>query len=155
MAVSSLKFSPFPPTMVFTIEIPVRFRDLDGMGHVNNAVYFTYMEQARSEWYRQLMGITSVHEFDFILAHASCDFKASIGFGETVVVVVTLTKIGESSFRFAYELRSKEKGTVFAFGESVQVTYDYKVGKSVPIPPPFRKKLEEEIARSPGEVSEW
>jgi len=133
--------------MSFTIEIPVRFRDIDGMQHVNNAVYFTYMEQARSEWYRDLMGITAVGEFDFILARAECDFRAPIGFGETVVVRVKLTKIGDSSFRFKYELRSKERDTLFATGESVQVCYDYKRGKPVPVPPRFRKKLEQELAR--------
>ncbi len=133
--------------MSFTIEIPVRFRDLDGMQHVNNAVYFTYMEQARSEWYRKLMGITSVGEFDFILARAECDFQAPIGFGEIVVVRTRLTKIGDSSFRFKYELRSKATDTLFATGESVQVCYDYKRGKPIPIPPRFRMKLEQEYAR--------
>jgi len=133
--------------MAFTIEIPVRFRDIDGMQHVNNAVYFTYMEQARSEWYRQLMGIQSVAEFDFILAHASCDFKEAIGFGETVVVTATLTKIGNSSFRFAYEIRSKEKRTLFATGESVQVCYDYKAKQAIPIPASFRRMLEAELAK--------
>ena len=133
--------------MSFTIEIPVRFRDIDGMQHVNNAVYFTYMEQARSEWYRDLMGITAVGEFDFILARAECDFRAPIGFGETVVVRVKLTKIGDSSFRFKYELRSKERDTLFATGESVQVCYDYKRGKPVLVPPRFRKKLDQELAR--------
>jgi acyl-CoA thioester hydrolase len=132
--------------MTFSVEVAVRFRDIDGMRHVNNAVYFTYMEQARSEWYRHLMGITSVAEFDFILAHASCDFREAIGFGETVVVAVRLTKIGTSSFAFAYELRSKAHNTLFATGESVQVCYDYEKGKPVPIPPKFRTMLEAEIA---------
>ncbi len=148
MAVRSLNVVSFPRAMSFTIEIPVRFRDIDGMQHVNNAVYFTYMEQARSEWYRQLMGIQSVAEFDFILAHASCDFQASIGFGEPVVVTAKLTKIGTSSFRFAYELKGKESGTLFATGESVQVCYDYKARKAVPIPPKFRAMLEAELARA-------
>ncbi len=147
MAVRSLNVSSFPRAMAFTIEIPVRFRDIDGMQHVNNAVYFTYMEQARSEWYRQLMGIQSVAEFDFILAHASCDFKEAIGFGETVVVTATLTKIGNSSFRFAYEIRSKEKRTLFATGESVQVCYDYKAKQAIPIPASFRRMLEAELAK--------
>jgi acyl-CoA thioester hydrolase len=127
--------------MSFRVEIPVRFRDIDGMGHVNNAVIFTYMEQARSEWYRHLMGIKSVAEFDFILAHASCDFKEAIGFGETVVVIVTLTSVGRSSFRFEYEVRSKDEGTVFATGESVQVCYDYRKKAPIPIPAAFRRKL--------------
>ena len=147
MAVRSLNVSSFPRAMAFSIEIPGRFRDIDGMQHVNNAVYFTYMEQARSEWYRQLMGIQSVAEFDFILAHASCDFKEAIGFGETVVVTATLTKIGNSSFRFAYEIRSKGKRTLFATGESVQVCYDYKAKQAIPIPAPFRRMLEAELAK--------
>lgn len=132
--------------MPFTVEIPVRFRDIDGMGHVNNAVFFTYMEQARSEWYRHLMGVKSVAEFDFILAHASCDFKEAIGFGETVVVTLKLTKIGDSSFRFAYEIRSKKPGRLFATGESVQVCYDYGKKKPIPIPSAFRRKLKAEFA---------
>ena len=134
--------------MPFSIEIPVRFRDIDGMRHVNNAVYFTYMEQARSEWYRRLMGIQSVAEFDFILAHASCDFKEAIGFGETVIVELRLTKIGDSSFRFAYEIRSKASRTLFATGESAQVCYDYERERSIPIPAKFRRKLEAELGAS-------
>lgn len=132
--------------MPFTVEIPVRFCDIDGMQHVNNAIYFTYMEQARSEWYRRLMGITSVAEFDFILAHASCDFKEAIEFGETVVVSLTLTRIGNSSFRFAYEIRSRDAGMLFATGESVQVCYDYEKRTPIPIPRAFREKLEAELA---------
>ena len=134
--------------MTFTVEIPVRFRDIDGMGHVNNAVYFTYMEQARAEWFRTRMRIRSVDKFGFILAHASCDFKAPIGLGETVVVVVTLTQLGDSSFHFAYELRSKETGTLFATGESVQVAYDYKAKRSRPLAAAFRAVLEAELTPS-------
>lgn len=139
---------PFPPPMPFTVEIPVRFRDIDGMQHVNNAVYFSYMEQARSEWYRRTIGIEHVGELDFILARAECDFKAPIGYGETVVVTTWVTEVGTSSFRFRYELRSKATGTLFATGESVQVMYDYAVKKPKPIPPDLRKMLEEEKAKS-------
>lgn len=132
--------------MAFAVEIPVRFRDVDGMRHVNNAVYFTYMEQARTEYYRHLTGATSLDELSIILAHASCDFKAPIGIGETVVATVWLTKIGDSSFVLKYELRGKSGGTLFATGESVQVTYDYRAGKSIAIPPRLRLKLEQELA---------
>jgi len=139
--VSSLRPDPFPRGMPFTVEIPVRFRDIDGMGHVNNAVYFTFMEQARSEWYRREIGIDRVGELDFILAHADCDFKAPIGYGETVVVTMWVTEVGTSSFRFRYELRSKASGTLFAMGESVQVMYDYGAGKPKPIPSDLRERL--------------
>lgn len=132
--------------MVFTVEIPVRFRDLDGLGHVNNAVYFTYFEIARTEYYRKMIGFRSLDEINFILARAECDFKAPIGMAEPVLATVWLTKIGDSSFRFKYELRGKESDTLFATAESVQVTYDYKKGKTIPIPPKLRLKLEQEFA---------
>src|SRR3990170_946068 len=134
--------------MPYATEIPVRFRDIDGMGHVNNAVYFTFMEQARSEWYRQTFGVRAVGEIDFILARAECDFKAPIGYGETVVVTAWVTKVGDASFRFRYELRSKATGTLFATGESVQVMFDYKAGKTKSIPQDLRALLEAEAAKS-------
>ncbi|MEK6851510.1 MAG: thioesterase family protein [Candidatus Thermoplasmatota archaeon] len=133
--------------MPFTTEIPVRFRDIDGMGHVNNAVYFTFMEQVRSEWYRRTFGVRAVGEIDFILARAECDFKAPIGYGETVVVTAWVTRVGDSSFGFRYDLRSKATGTLFATGESVQVMYDYAAGKPKSIPPELRARLEAEAAR--------
>ena len=134
--------------MPYATEIPVRFRDIDGMGHVNNAVYFTFMEQARSEWYRQTFGVRAVGEIDFILARAECDFKAPIGYGETVVVTAWVTKVGDASFRFRYELRSKESGTLFATGESVQVMYEHKAGKTKSIPQDLRALLEAEASKS-------
>ena len=133
--------------MAFVVEVPVRFRDIDGMGHVNNAVYFTYLETARGEFYRQKIGIKSIEEIGFILAHASCDFKAPIQYGEIVVVTLRVADVGDSSFEFRYELRGKD-GTLFATARSVQVSYDYDAKKPKPIPPKTRKHFEEEMAES-------
>ena len=135
--------------MVFTVEIPVRFRDLDGMQHVNNAVYFTYMEIARTEYYRKMTGMASLDDFEFILARAECDFRAPIGLGEPVLVSVWPSRIGESSFAFKYEIKGKESGTLFATGQSVQVAYDYKAKKSQPLPRGLRTHLEAELAKVP------
>ena len=131
----------------FSIDVQVRFRDLDAMRHVNNAVCFSYMELARTQYYMATMGLRDLEQIEFILAHASCDFKAPIGWGETVVVSVWPTRVGSSSFGLAYELRSKASGALFAAGESVQVAYDYRAKKPKPIPAKLRKALEAEIAR--------
>ena len=131
--------------MVFETELKVRFRDLDAMGHVNNAAYFTFMEQARTEYYMRFAKARRVDEIEFILASAKCDFKAPIPWGETVVVSAWPTRIGQSSFSLAYELRSKATGTLFATGESVQVAYDYGAKKPKPIPGELRKALEAEV----------
>ncbi len=134
--------------MSFSVEIPVRFRDLDGMSHVNNAVYFTYMEIARTEYYHEMTGRTSLDDFEFILARAECDFKAPIGLGEPVVVTVWPSRIGDASFTFKYEIKGKRSGTLFATGESVQVAYDYKARKSRVLPTALRTHLEAELAKT-------
>ena len=135
--------------MVFRTEVKVRFRDLDAMGHVNNAAYFTFMEQARTEYYMRYAKARRLDEIEFILASAKCDFKAPIPWGETVVVSAWPTRLGNTSFSLAYELRSKENGTLFATGESVQVAYDYKAKRPKPLPGDLRQALEAEM-KGPG-----
>ncbi len=132
--------------MAFELEIKPRFRDIDALGHVNNAVYFTYMEQARTEYYLKIANARRLAEIDFILASARCDFRSPVAFGETVVLRVWSTRIGDSSFTLRYEMRVKEDGRLAAEGESVQVAYDYETKRAKLIPDYFRKALEAEMA---------
>ena len=138
--------------MAFETEIRPRFRDIDAMGHVNNAVYFTYMEQTRTEYYLKLAGVKRIGELGFILASASCDFRSPISFGETVVLRAWPTRIGDSSFTLRYELRVKEDGRLAAEGESVQVAYDYAARRSRPMPPEFRRAVEAELRAGPPQA---
>jgi len=131
--------------MAFELEIRPRFRDIDAMNHVNNAVYFTYMEQARTEYYLKLSNRKALQELEFILANASCDFRSPIAFGETVLVRVWPTRIGNSSFTLRYEMKIKEDGRLAAEGESVQVAYDYAAKKTSAIPVSFRRGLEDDM----------
>ncbi len=136
--------------MAHETELKVRFRDVDAMGHVNNAVYFSFMEQARTEYYMKMTGKRRLGEFEMILASATCNFRSAVTWGETVVVRVWPTRIGKSSFTLQYELRVKEGRRLVADGESVQVAYDYRTRKSRPIPPPFRKAIEADATRGEG-----
>ncbi len=136
--------------MAFETEIKVRFRDLDAMGHLNNAVYFSYMEQARTEYYLRVAKARRLGEIEFILASARCDFRSPVEYGETVVVRAWPTRIGESSFVLRYELRVKGDGRLAAEGESVQVAYDYAIRKSKPMPAAFRKAIEAELEAGPA-----
>ncbi len=135
--------------MAFELEIKPRFRDIDALGHVNNAVYFTYMEQARTEYYLKIAKAKRVGEIEFILASAKCDFRSPVAFEETVVLRAWPTRIGDSSFALRYEMRVKEDGRLAAEGESVQAAYDYGARRPKPIPADFRKALEAELARPP------
>jgi acyl-CoA thioester hydrolase len=121
----------------FVHRLTTRFNDLDGMGHVNNAVYLTYVEEAR---------IAFLHPFgatydDMILARMEIDYRSPLKDGEDVEVGVRCTKVGRSSFDLEYELRAG--GRLVAEARSVQVAYSYERAASVPIPDAWRATLEE------------
>jgi acyl-CoA thioester hydrolase len=129
----------------FTMEIQMRFRDLDAMGHVNNAVYLSYCELARTQLYLKYSFKRSLHDIDFILAHVDIDYLSAAEWGDRVEVSVWPSKIGESSFTLSYELRDKKSDRLLAKSSSVLVSYDYTKKQTKPIPSEFRKMLEENL----------
>jgi len=122
---------------------PVRFRDLDGMGHVNNAVFSTYLEQARLAWFSQerFGAVDELPLGDVILARTEIDFRSPVQAGETVEVAVRPARVGTKSFELAYELRAA--GRLVAEAKSVLVGYDYRRGESTPIPDRWKRRLSE------------
>lgn len=125
----------------FTIRFPVRFRDIDALGHVNNAVYFTYMESARTEYWIKLFGIQDLRQVGFIVAHAECDFKVAARFGDDLEVSIWTSSIGNSSFVWDYEIHNSVTRQLIAQGKTIQVYYDYNHEKGMPVPDDVRKKL--------------
>ena len=127
----------------FVYRDTVRFRDLDGMGHVNNAVFLTYMESARIAFLSSL-GAGDSPQHSLILARAEVDFRSPIAFGDEVEVGVRTSRVGTKSFELEYEVRAD--GRVAAEGKSVLVGYDYERGASVEIPAKWREWLAPEVA---------
>lgn len=128
----------------FKLTVPVRFRDLDALGHVNNSTYFTYMEEARKEFFRQVFSCRKATDFPFILAEISCRFVRPVQMEDLEVgQVLWLSHIGRKSFTFKYRIyRLDDPDWVFAEGESVQVFYDYAAGRTEEIPASFRTEVE-------------
>jgi acyl-CoA thioester hydrolase len=112
----------------------VRFRDCDAMGHVNNAVYSTYLEQARIG----IMGGLG----EMILARVEIDFRAELRAGEEVEVRSRCPRIGTKSFDLAHELWAGDR--LVAEAKSVLVGYDYATGASMPLTENQRRRLEEQ-----------
>ncbi|CAN2243151.1 FcbC Predicted thioesterase [Candidatus Planktophila vernalis] len=101
----------------------VRWDDLDAFGHVNNAVYLTYAQEARFAW----SGI-----LEMVVARAEVDFIAPIYDGDTFLdIELWVSAIGNSSFTMTYEI--KMKGELVARVKTVQVTVDMGTKKSHPI----------------------
>jgi len=126
----------------FTTDVQMRFRDIDGMGHVNHAVFLSYAEMARTQFYMKVAKKERLEDIDFILAHVDIDFESQAVWGDQVRVAVWPSKIGTSSFALRYEITETRTGRVLAQAKSVQVSYDYERKKPKPIPPDFRKLLE-------------
>ena len=123
----------------FIFREDVRFRDLDGMGHVNNAVFLTYMESARIA-YMEALGSGSNPQQSLILARVEIDFRSPISLGEEVEVGVRTARVGRKSFELEYELRAD--GRLAANARSVLVAYDYSTSSSMELPQRWRELLE-------------
>jgi acyl-CoA thioester hydrolase len=128
----------------FVHRLEVRFRDCDPMGHVNNAVYFTYLEQTRFSHWRSLWdfgnpnlppGMPGV-----IVARAECDYRRAARYGDTLEIRMHVATIGRTSFTYEYEIVDGDGRTV-ATARTVQVMYDYAAQKPVPIPTSIRALL--------------
>ncbi len=129
----------------FTTDIQMRFRDIDGMGHVNNAVYLSYVELARTQFYMHQANKRTLDEIDFILARVEVDFESQATWGDQIQVAVWPSKIGNSSFTLSYEVKEKRSGRILARAKSVLVSYDYERRKSKPISDEFRTLLQEAL----------
>jgi acyl-CoA thioester hydrolase len=114
------------------------------MGHTNNAVYLTYLEQARFAHWRSLWGFgnpqTPPELPGVILARIEADYKRPSRYGDTLDVRLRVAEIGRSSFKYEYEIVDEQGQTVLT-AKTVQVMYDYTINKPVPIPDAIRALL--------------
>lgn len=132
----------------FLLPIKVIFRDLDGMRHVNHAVYLSYAEAARSEYWIRVTGIQNIDEFDFVLAELTARYRASAQLHDELIVGCRVTELRRSSFLMEHEIRNANTAQLVFEMTSVQVMFDYAQSKSMPISDLRRKQIEDFEGRS-------
>jgi len=124
--------------------IEIRWRDVDAYGHVNNAVYLNYLEEARDAWVQDALGPLT-DTWDFVLARVAIDFKGELKQEDGAVIVrCWLDSIGRASLR-TRERVIKLDGSVSAEAESVIVPRDPRTGKARPLTESERGALEREL----------
>jgi acyl-CoA thioester hydrolase len=123
----------------YSTEIQTRYRDIDGMGHVNNAVYASYLESARQGYYRDVIG-ERLDRVDTVVAHMEIEYEASIELEQHVEIQVAIEHLGNSSIVMRYEILADDD--VAARAETTQVVIDGETGSAVPIPDSWRAKIE-------------
>ena len=125
---------------VHTDVIPIRWGDMDAMGHVNNTVYFRYMEQARIAWFESLGLRPEPHGDGPVIVSASCTFLKQLVYPGAVEVRTYAGKVGTSSFETWLEMRpSYDPGVVYAEGAAKVVWCDFAQRRSKPLPEEIRR----------------
>ena len=125
---------PSLPPSVYTKRVEIRWRDMDAFKHVNNAVYLTYLEEMRDEWFLEVLG-NGLLLNDFVLARCAVDYRSPVTQEDGYVDVdLRCTRVGRSSVTTAERITIPgDGGRLAAEAEAVLVHYDWTTGKSRPL----------------------
>ena len=126
-------------SLLITSRMPVRWGDMDAYGHVNNTVYFRYLEQTRVEWLEQMGSAVSPDNAEApVIINAACTFMLPVNYPATVIVRMYGGEPGRSSLMTWYELLVEGDERIYAEGSSKVVWMNPQTGKSVPLPEAVR-----------------
>jgi acyl-CoA thioester hydrolase len=129
--------------------LQVRFRDTDAFGHVNNAVFATYVELARVRYLLDVLRPEAPFDrLPLILAHLEVDFRSPILFGEEVTVETRVDRVGRTSIAMSHRMTAGADRRLAADVQSVIVVYDYAAARPMPVPDEWRRRLAAHEGRS-------
>ena len=128
---------------MYKIEINPRFKDTDALGHINNASFITWIEEARRPVFKEFNSELSIGKWNLIIARVEMDFVAQCYYGKKVVINSSVEKIGTSSLTIWHDLFQED--TKVAQGKSILIHFDYSKNKSVPIPEDIKQSLKKHL----------
>jgi acyl-CoA thioester hydrolase len=131
--------APIDARFRYVRDVAVRFGDLDALGHVNHVVYLTYVEQVRTAYFRDVMGLTVPDDLTWVIASVQYTFLVPLGFGDVVTVAWRISRLGRASADYEAEVWRGE--TLAARGSGTLVNADPRAGRSMPIPLPWREAV--------------
>lgn len=114
----------------FVYEVQLRFCDLDGLGHINNAIYVTYMELARTYWQKEIK--ESLESFDWILGSIHVRYIKEARITDDIRIFMWVSRIGTKSWDFSYAFVN-QKDDIFAKAKSTQIGFNYELKQSAAI----------------------
>ena len=133
---------PEKKKLVYEMAIPIRWGDMDAMGHINNTLYFRYMETARIDWCSSLNIMPEQSKQGIVIVNAYCTFRQQLRYPGDVRVKMYVTDVGRSSFgTYVTMERSDAPGPIWADGGAKMVWIDYTTNKSLPMPDWLRERL--------------
>jgi acyl-CoA thioester hydrolase len=133
---------PEQKKLVYEMVIPIRWGDMDAMGHVNNTIYFRYLEIVRIEWLHSLGGAPNPDGDGPVIVNAFCNFIRQLEFPGELLAKQYVANLGRSSFDTFITLeRTDQPGLVYANGGATTVWVNFKEQKSVPLPESLRELI--------------
>ncbi len=139
---------PEAKRLVYEMCIPIRWGDMDAMGHVNNTTYFRYLETARIDWMRSIGCAPDPKGEGPVIVNAFCNFYHQLAYPGDVVVKTFVSDVGRSSFEtWGTMERSDQPGILCAAGGATTVWINFPVQRSAPLPDWMRHIL---IDSAPG-----
>lgn len=132
----------------FSTTVRVRWGDCDAFGHVNNASYLSYFEEARIDYWKAV--VPDIPFTGMAIAHVTVDFTGQAYPGDVLTVRAAITELKRTSFWAAYEVTRGDQ--VVATGRLAQVFFDYRSQQSTPMPPAFRQRIASYEGIAPGNL---
>jgi len=120
------------------MSLEVRFRDIDALRHVNNASFFTYLEEARIHYFIDLLHAEAFERLPLILAAVQIDFRSPILFGQVVDIGTRVDWIGTTSISMSHRMTASPDDRLVAEADTVLVCYDYQANQPTPVPEAWR-----------------
>ena len=134
---------PTAKKLVYSTTFDVRWGDMDAMGHVNNTVYFKYMEHGRVEWFRDIGFLLLPNGQAPVIANAFCNFKRQLKYPDTVLLKMYVSDPARATFdTWTTMERVQEPGVVCAAGGATVIWIDTVREKAVSLPPALRALLQ-------------
>ena len=124
----------------FTVDLHVRYRDLDTYDHVNNAVFATYLEEARIAYLEAGLEV-DLDTFTFVIATLELSFERPLTLDDDLTVALEVTDLGRSSVTIAYDLRVDDGAERVATAETTLVSVDFETKRPTEIPPDVRERI--------------
>ena len=123
------------------VRIEVPYGDIDAMGHLNNVAYLRYLEFARQKYWLVMLGSSDFWDIDFVVARTEIDYRSSVSMGETLMIDVRVSRMGNSSFDFSYAVRGGD-GRLVAEAKTTQVSFDWSARTKKALSEERRREIE-------------
>ncbi|MDF2855782.1 MAG: thioesterase [Neobacillus sp.] len=130
------------------IQITVRFGETDALGHINNASFFIYFEEARIRFFETMGYKMNTEDWKFILASTKCDFISQGYFNQSLTIKSYISKIGTKSFQLDHDILDTNTEKLIAKGNAVMVHFDFQLQKSEPLPELLVESLNQHLVHS-------